>query len=369
MNILFIHHGTGLYGSDKILLYIIQMLSPQHTITVVLPSEGDLSKAINNTSPATKIIFTDYLPIVHSKLSFLGYLSLPRKILRCKELLKGSHFDFVFCNTLANVLSLFVIPRKNTCRVLYIHEIIKNKFLCFGFSFLAKLGAKKVICVSHHVKDNFFFAKKYSVIHNGIPDVAKTERKNIIGEKLKFVLPGRFMPQKGQWFLLDALSLLDESYKKQIRIDLYGSPPPFKKHLEKELKEKIVQSGLSEVVTMHSFTNDISLIYENANIILVPSIMADPFPTTVLEAMMFGKPLIVTNNGGGATEITDDSFSKVIVPNDTKDFANAIKFFVDKKDILQQYSHNARKKFCEYLTFDCFKKRFFDEFKELKNKE
>lgn len=365
MKILFVHPSVELYGADKILLYILQMLREKHEITVLIPKDGILVEHIKSVSPKIKVDIVKDLPIVHSKLKFIDYLKLPLKILKCGKIYKKQKFDYCFCNTLASILLLFAgFSRK---RVLYVHEIISSKFLNFGFSVLARMGAKKVVCVSNHVKKNLIFSKKYVVVHNGIPDIAKGFTENEIQPdgKIRFVLPGRFMPQKGQWFLIDSLKELSAEYKNKIHIDLYGSAPPFKPELFSELKNKIEESGLEKVISLHGFTQNISDIYQKANVVLVPSLMADPFPTTVLEALMFSRPVIATNHGG-ASEILEDSFSKMVKPNDTAGFCEAIKFFIDKKSLIDEFSKYARKKFCSYLTLAKYEERFFDVFKELK---
>lgn len=365
MKILFVHPSVELYGADKILLYILKMLCKKHDLTVLLPKDGSLIEHIRSISPEIKVkIFKD-LPIVHSKLKLADYIKLPFKILKTHSFLKNEKFEYCFCNTLSAILLLFAGFSKN--RVLYVHEIISSKFLNLGFSILAKIGAKKIVCVSNHVKENLLFSKKYFVVHNGIPDISDRFLKNEIlsDGKIRFVLPGRYMPQKGQWFLVDTLSKLSYEYKNKIQVDLYGSVPPFKPELLNELKRKIKSFGLEKLVFLHNFTQNISDIYKNSNVVLVPSLMADPFPTTVLEALMFSRPVIATNHGG-SSEILDNSFSKMIAPKDTDSFCDAIKFFVDNKNLIEKYSRNAREKFSSYLTFERYQERFFQVFGRLK---
>ncbi len=365
MKILFVHPSLELYGADKILLYLLQMLSPKHEITVLLPKNGTLVEYIGKISANINIIVSDKLPIVHSKLKICDYLKLPFYLRDSQHLFSKYQFDYCFCNTLATILLLFVPFSKR--KVLYVHEIIASKFLNLGFSFLARLGAQTVICVSTHVKENLFFSKKYFVIHNGIPDIPECFIKNKIQSdgKIRFVLPGRFMPQKGQWFLLSSLEKYLGEYKNKIHIDLFGSAPPFKPELYQVLQNEISQKNLQDTVSIHNFTEDIWQVYERANVVLVPSLMADPFPTTVIESLMFSRPVIATNHGG-ASEILDDSFSKTIQPGDELAFAEAIKFFVVNQNLLDEYSYKAREKYKSYLTSEKFKKRFLDIFQTLR---
>ncbi|MBP3367306.1 MAG: glycosyltransferase family 4 protein [Treponema sp.] len=365
MKLLFVHPSVELYGADKIMLYMLKMLNAKHEITVLLPKDGVLVEYIKAISTKIEIKIFAKLPIVHSKLKLLDYVKLPSKIFQCRRLFSGKKFDYCFCNTLATVLLLFAhFSRK---RVLYVHEIISNTFLNFGFSFLAKTGANEVVCVSEHVKQNLFFSGKYPVVHNGIPDIAAVFLENKINSdgKIRFVLPGRFMPQKGQWFLLSALHKLPEEYKRKIHIDLFGSAPPFKPELYARLQDDVKSKNLIGLVSVHDFSQNIDEMYKSANVVLVPSLMSDPFPTTVLEAMMFSRPVITTDNGG-AVEILDETFSRTIKPNDDMSFVTAIEFFVDNVNLLADYSKLARNAFCSYLTLEHYEKRFFDLFGELR---
>jgi len=240
---------------------------------------------------------------------------------------------------------------------LHVHEIIENKVLNFAFSFLLRIRTKNVICVSSRVKNNLIFSKKYSVIHNGIPDLAESDLQNEVSDVVQFALPGRFMPKKGQWFLIEALKLLPKEYLEKVHVSLYGSPPPNRMGYQEELKDAVKKADLDGVVSIKTFTSDISQIYKYANVILVPSLMADPFPTTVLESLMFSRPVITTNNGG-AVEILEETYAKIISPNDAKAFADAFEFFVDNKEKICKMGKQAREKYKKYLTMQCFKERF-----------
>lgn len=356
MKILFVHPSVELYGADKILLYILEILNKnQHELTVLLPKNGVLVEHIKNISSNIQVIINNDLPIVHSKLKFKEYLELPKKVFFIQKLFPKKSFDLVYCNTLATTLLLYT--RWSKKHTIHIHEIIEKRILNFIFSLLICLRTKKVICVSKKVKDNLYFSTPYTIIHNGIPDISKDSIPNRISDMVNFVLPGRFMPKKGQWFLLDALQLLPKTYLKQIRVALYGSAPPNRPQLQINLRDEICKRNLNDIVIIKPFTSDISEIYTSADVILVPSLMADPFPTTVLEALMFSKPIICTNNGG-AIEILDDKYAKIIHPNNKEEFAESLMFFIDKKEKIYEMGKEARKKYEAYLTMQEFSDRF-----------
>ena len=366
MKILFIHptvkNVNDLYGADKILLYVLELLYKENEITVLLPAESVLCDYIKNISENIKIVINSNIPIVYSKIGLKGILKLPFELKKINKIFSKKEFDLIYCNTLAVISLLFTNWSKK--KVIHIHEIIENKILNFGFSFLIKLSKAKVICVSEHVKKNLLFSKKYYVIHNGIPDIAKNSFQSEINEKkINFVLPGRYMKKKGQWFLLETLKTFDKNLLSKCNFYLYGSASPTRQNEVKELKDLIQEYDLSKFVFLCGFENDIGKIYEISDVILVPSIMADPFPTTVLEAMMFSKPIISTNHGG-ASEIIEESFGRLISPNNVKEFSDAILFFIENINQLNQMKINARKKFENYLTLEKFNERLQDFWKE-----
>lgn len=365
MKILFIHPSVELYGADKILLYILELLYDSNDITILLPKQGELVTNIQKISERIKIITIDNLPIVHSKIGIKGALKIPLTLLKINKLFKKGEFDFIYCNTLATVFLLFTNWSK--VKIIHIHEIIENRFLNFIFSVLVRINTKNVICVSSHVKDNLLFSTKYKVIHNGIPDLEEyTSSFDFRSSLIKFALPGRYMEKKGQWFLIDALSSIPREKLRNTEFYLYGSAPPNRIELEQNLIEYIKKAKLESIVKMKGFNKNISEIYKNVDVILVPSMMADPFPTTVLESMMFSKPMITTNNGG-ASEIVDSDFGFLVSPGNTEMLGDAILYFIDNKEKIEDMGNKAREKYNQFFTLNAFKKRFFTLLSEYTN--
>lgn len=366
MKILIIHPSVELYGADKILLYILQFLEKNNDITVLVPKEGILLEEIAKISQNIKILVNSELPIVHSKIGIKGFLSLPCKVHKFNNLFPKNTFDLVYCNTLATIMLLY--NQWSNKKVIHVHEIIENKLLNLGFSILLKLKTKNVLCVSKHVKQNLYFSEDYYVLHNGIPDKyqcnidAEIEKK-----KLSFVLPGRYMKKKGQFFLLETLKKIDKDILKNCSFLLYGSAPPSSPKNETLLATAIKENDLENVVKLCGFSKNISDIYLQGDVLLIPSLMADPFPTTVIESMMFCKPLITTNNGG-ASEIVKESFGILIQPNNIEEFKKAILFFINNKEKIKRMGYSARQEYLIKLTIETFQINFAKIMKEILEK-
>ena len=59
--------------------------------------------------------------------------------------------------------------------------------------------------------------------------------------------------------------------------------------MQDELLENIEKMGLKKYVTIIPFIKEIESVYANIDVSLVPSTLADSFPTTILESMYFKK--------------------------------------------------------------------------------
>lgn len=356
MKILVVHPSVELYGADKILLYVLGFLAEGNEVTVLLPKNGVLADCIRESLPSVSLVINKDIPIVHSKMGIAGFLKLPRLLRNARKLFSHYDFDCVYCNTLATVL--FLYSQRAKIKIIHVHEIIGNRILNFGFSALIRLRTKNVICVSAHVKECLFFSGSYSVVHNGIPDLFRTaERRGTPSRTMRFSFPGRYMPKKGQWFLIDALKRVPDELLRNAEFYLYGSPPPTSPELAEQLKKAISDAGLKRTVFLRGFQQDITEVYVKADVVLVPSMMSDPFPTTVLEAMMFSKPVITTDNGG-ASEIVKDSFGILIHPGDVTAFAKAIVYFIENKDVAIKMGTAARMEYESKLTMEVLKKNF-----------
>jgi len=167
------------------------------------------------------------------------------------------------------------------------------------------------------------------------------------------------MPEKGQWFLLDALNLLEKDITDKIKIHIYGDAPPTRAYLMRDLKEKILDLHLSDLIVLHGFDSDASSKIKDVDCCLIPSLMADPFPTTVLEAMRVGKVIITTSNGGAKEIILDGVNGFIIEPNDLNEFASTLRKVASlSKQQMNLMGEAARGTFLENYTVEKFQLRF-----------
>lgn len=125
-------------------------------------------------------------------------------------------------------------------------------------------------------------------------------------ETLRIVCVGRLIERKGVWELLEAMPQVLEAIPRA-HLDLVGTGI-----LERPLREKIQEAGLTEHVTLHGSVPHDKLpgLLRRASLFALPS-HAEGMSNALLEGISCGLPVVVTDTGG-TSELLDGN--GVIVP-------------------------------------------------------
>ncbi|HAT4276246.1 TPA: glycosyltransferase, partial [Clostridium perfringens] len=168
------------------------------------------------------------------------------------------------------------------------------------------------------VKKSFLSAYNVEVINNGIDlEIFKPTESNFREKynlKDKFIILGVasiWDRRKGLNYFIDLSKLLDENYK----IILVG--------VNEKQKKELPLNILS--ITKTNNPRELAEIYSVADIFINPT-LEDNFPTTNLEALACGTPVITFNTGGSIESIYSNA-GIVIQNNDIQAIYNTIKDF------------------------------------------
>lgn len=372
--IVFFTGGDDLYGANKILFNTLPLFS-KYERYICLPNRGKLSELIEKTYDDIKIITLPNLPVIAKKyLTPLGIITFFFNLWKCKSKLRSllSSASIVYLNTLA-VLPISFYSKNYL--ILHVHEILDNSSLMNRIVNIISLKkANKIICVSNATSNNLIAIadkeqkKKIETVYNGIPQIHANNQKidSPKSKKIKILLIGRIKPQiKGQNYVLDALKYLSDETKSKIMISFVGSPVPGQEDDLADMIERIEKENLSEIVSIKQFTLDIAKLYYEADICLVPSVRADPFPTTVLEAMSMKRPVIGTNLGG-IPEMIVDSITGFVIPSDNPVlFAEKIERLVNDEKLRHSMGENGYAKFLDQFTIEGYENRYKKALNEL----
>lgn len=204
--------------------------------------------------------------------------------------------------------------------------------------------AEKVICVSQAVKRLLKEHTKIIVIYDGLaaPDLMAKEQTNQ-KEEISLLYLANYIPGKGQSYALDAFALAFR-YNPNLRMRFVGGDMGLLKNkvFKEELKQRAEKLQLTNVITFFGISTNPFEDYRDCDIVLNFS-ESESFSMTGLEALMMGKPLIITDCGGPA-ELVIHRESGFLVPNrDIEAMKNAIIELSKNQTLRERLSKNSVK--------------------------
>jgi len=143
------------------------------------------------------------------------------------------------------------------------------------------------------------------VIHVGIPldryvfRSRNTRTKVEAGEEIAFLQVARFTEKKGHIYTVDAFAELLKTHGN-VRLVLAGDGPS-----RSAIERRVAGLGLSDKVTFLGFVvpDRVPALMDDCDVLLQPSVIAangdeEGVPTTLMEAMACGLPVIATSHAG-----------------------------------------------------------------------
>ena len=154
----------------------------------------------------------------------------------------------------------------------------------------------RVILVSEATRWDFASAEKQTLIYNGVdldafqasPEEVATLRAELFPDAPNTaILVGvvtRITPEKGIHFLVRAMRELKG--EKDVKLLIVGGPY-FQKDVDYmgALKQEVTDLGIEDSVIFTGFLSDTRIVTSLLDIVLVPSIIPEACPRTIIEAM------------------------------------------------------------------------------------
>ncbi|WP_426385937.1 glycosyltransferase family 4 protein [Latilactobacillus curvatus] len=358
-NILFLHVGAEMYGSDKVLYQIVTGLNPQkyHPI-VVLPEHGELENAMLQAGIEVRVInypimrrkFFSIIGIFQYAISYLHYSGKLRK------LLKECSIDLVYVNTIAVLEGVYLYLFSKTPVLWHIHEILTTPKAIYKFtSFLIGRFDNRVIAISnatkkHLIDSGFVKSDKVQIIYNGIDnvdvDITKNMRSelNISEDSFVFGHVGRVNVWKGQEDFLQASIPLLKKYKK-MHILFSGNAFPGEEWREEELISKINNNpDIRNRIHYLGYQRNTDKIFETMDVFITSSTRPEPFSMVTIEAMNHSKPVIAYDVGGPA-EIVEDKVTGLLSQFQNIDqLQKNMEFMITHPDVVTRMGENSKKR-------------------------
>jgi glycosyltransferase involved in cell wall biosynthesis len=403
MRILLLHSSSDLYGASKIFLQTIQLLKKNgHECIVLLSSDGPLLNELNNRGVQVKIV---NLGILRRKyFTPIGLLNRFHKwfcaYFFIQNIIKEQNIELVYSNTAAVLIGGYAVSRYNKKQerkhqgqnnypkvqhIWHLHEIITSPiYLHQIIKWCMVHWSDKIIVVSEAVRTHWLSAHKpgqnnvhknllsakINLIYNGIEPLPISQKPNyreqyaIPSNAVVIGMAGRIHQLKGQdYFLQIAQCLVEETTFYFI---ITGDPYPGQENLLTQMQAQIKASQLENKIIYTGYETEMDCFYKSIDILLLPSILPDSFPTVVLEAMQYSLPVVATQQGGAMEMIVAEQTGIFIPILDAPAAAKKIKTILPEV-IRKQMGASGKERVTTNYSANAFEKKLANVINHMKS--
>ncbi len=371
-NILYLDSGSGIGGGQRSLLLLLKMLDKQRwTPYVGCLGESPLAAEVTKTDAHVVPLS---LPEAHNKTDKVRRFTLRdlfndfkqlRVILQLHQTVKQHTISLIHANSLSVALLGGIVAKLNRI------PILMHKRYATSYGILDKICEKllhRVILVSEATRWDFASESKQTLIYNGVDLAAfqasqaevETLRSELLSENnmvgnsdeessLPIVVGvvTRITPEKGIHYLVRAMEALKKTVSHNspnIKLLIVGGPY-FQKDREymASLKQEVSDLGVEDSVIFTGFLSDTRVVTSLLDIVLVPSIIPEACPRTIIEAMAVGKPVIATPLGGSKELVTSET-GILVPPENAEAMASAIAKLATNREQLSKMGKAARQR-------------------------
>ncbi|MEX2567233.1 MAG: glycosyltransferase family 4 protein [Cyclobacteriaceae bacterium] len=376
-NILMLHGSSDLYGASKIFLLTAQLLKEEgHGVMVILSEDGPLAMSLKNLDIPVKLV---RLGIIRRKyfnmMGLVNRVKVMRKAIKItKKLVTEEGITHIYSNTAAVWVGALVAKDLKLQHIWHLHEIIlKPSWFGWAMGKMINQFAHKVIVVSEAVRGHWsrhVSEEKLTLIYNGInykPYLCGYDHlRSTLGipsEAVVIGMIGRVNSWKGQEYFLEISEELNKKFLN-LHFILVGDPYPGDERWYEGLEMNILEKKFNHKIYNLGFRSDIPRVLATMDIFILPSILPDPFPTVVLEAMAAQKPIIATAHGG-ALEMVINGVNGFHIPwNAPEEGARKIAPLIEDQKLRLKMGLKAKESVLKNFSLPSFREKILTVFSE-----
>lgn len=220
-----------------------------------------------------------------------------------------------------------------------------NRFFDKSLSLLFSSNFKRVVTVSEFSKNKLremwgVDQEHISVIYNGVKTPGKlSSYENII------LTVGHVVDYKNPFTWIETVKIVTQK-KPNVKFFWAGEGD-----LLDQMKVKVIDYNLQNNVFFLGLVKDPKVLYLKACIYFHPSIIEN-HSISIVEAMSYGLPCVVSNIGGNPESVEDGVNGFLLDPLDYAGFAERILFLLDNRNKLENMGQNGYNKFLSFFTLE-----------------
>ncbi|RME97159.1 MAG: glycosyltransferase, partial [Chloroflexi bacterium] len=196
------------------------------------------------------------------------------------------------------------------------------------------------ICPSEFLLNTYhnrgFSAQQMQFIRQGLRHIPNWPVQKNPSSKIRVGYIGQLAPHKGVHVLVDAFCRLPDLAEAELTI--YGDPGHFAGYAAQ------LRAAAAERLDIHfsgSFDNaQVSQVYRNLDVLVVPSIWYENSPNTILEAFAHQTPVITSNLGGMAELVAHQKTGLLFTPGSATDLADKLSTVLANPALLAGWRQN-----------------------------
>ncbi len=208
------------------------------------------------------------------------------------------------------------------------------------------------------LKNEIYYSNdKIVVIPNAVYE-CELPTKNFEAEELNLLYVGRFAFNKGIDVLLESIKTLNrDGYKSKLKFYVVGKGPLYEKYTSEYQFENVEYVGFASEERLKE-------LYETCDLFVFPTLF-EGMPTVVLEAMVHGMPVIVSDTGATA-ELVNSKNGYLVDAGDKRAFKSAIQAYYQlSADDKRKMSEESRTKVMNNFTWDIVGRKHIELFESM----
>ncbi|MBC7247348.1 MAG: glycosyltransferase [Actinobacteria bacterium] len=336
--LLVVNHAVEIGGAERVLLRFLAHLDRgSFEPSLACPRRGPLVEEAEGMGfrvhlgfPSRRLLQVKRRSLGEKRWAVLAYpWDFTRTVVGLSSLIRKEGYDLVLTNSakadIYGSLAGWLARRPVVWRL---HDIVDERAFSrlnlLLFRIFASLFAARVLAVSEASRRALVSLgvaeEKVVTVHNGVEE-ARVPRARREGAREEWGIPadaplvgmvGRLVDWKGPDVFLKAAAEVSRRLP-EARFMLVGDAVFGERAYLEELRETARGLGLAEKAVFTGFREDVLEIMSSFDVLVHASILPDPLPTVLLEAMSLGLP-VVAADGGGVREIVEEGVTGLVVP-------------------------------------------------------
>ncbi len=369
--ILYVNHASKISGAERCMLRILVSIDRNRFEPLLICPDGDLANEAEGTD--TRVFRMPFIDYQSNRLTIRGRaIANPAAAMghafwvglagrRISKIAGQSGAALIHANTLLARIPAYMAGLFSSTPVIWhIRDILSSRLWLSIYDGIARRGITGIISVSDACRFQFSDQSRVWTVHDGIPsdsfsrDIEKAEElRTSFGwdsKDMVFGIFGRITAWKGHEQFVEAAVSINRRYSSTRWLVVGEAWSAEEKQFENKLKDVASRSGLGERLIFTGFRKDVSDLMSACDVIVVPSILPDPFPNTVLEGMSCSRAVVAFSTGG-IPEAIEDGVSGILVKESTADsLASAMGKLIENAPLRHEIGLKARNRVVENFS-------------------